>query len=88
TPYSPGVIEGGLKSPLVVAKVSDVLALVKAGQIPPEATVHQITVPVPLTVLAPPLATEQQHPEIGNVKPATVQEVNKDMLHGNEVQAG
>ncbi|TMW45572.1 hypothetical protein DOY81_009346 [Sarcophaga bullata] len=65
-----------------------VLALVKAGQIPPEATVHQITVPVPLTVLAPPLATEQQHPEIGNVKPATVQEVNKDHKHvaGNEVK--
>ena len=64
-----------------------VLGLVKAAQIPPEATVHQVSVPVPLTVLAPPLATDQQHPELGNVKPATVQEVAKDNKHvaGNEV---
>ena len=42
---------------------------------------------MPLTVLAPPLATEQQHPEIANVKPAIVQEVAKDHKHvaANEV---
>lgn len=54
--------------------------LVEAGQISPEVTVHQVSVPMPLNDLAPPFTTEQQQ-ETDGVKVAIVQEVTKDHIH-------